>query len=266
MYRIIKRKFKIEKLYLDCIDDSGNCFIIYRAKLDFSFLSIFYSGLIFSDSSGFTYEKSTFRKSERPLINDSLYMNLKTFKINGSWERSDAPIAISLYKDNQNHELIWNCHHPKSRTEIKYNGKIYKGFGYAESLSLTIKPWNLPIDELRWGRFLSDTCTIIWINWVGKYPVNRIFLNGVEYNDAIFKDGIISFSDEIYQLKFSEILTIREGKLLNLFPAISFLKLLFNRRILDTVEIKYKAKTIFSKNGVRLSKGWSLYEIVTWAK
>jgi hypothetical protein len=193
-------------------------------------------------------------------------MNLKTFKINGSWERSDAPIAISLYKDNQNHELIWNCHHPKSRTEIKYNGKIYKGFGYAESLSLTIKPWNLPIDELRWGRFLSDTCTIIWINWVGKYPVNRIFLNGVEYNDAIFKDGIISFSDEIYQLKFSEILTIREGKLLNLFPAISFLKLLFNRRILDTVEIKYKAKTIFSKNGVRLSKGWSLYEIVTWAK
>jgi hypothetical protein len=45
----------IEKLYLDCIDDSGNCFIIYRAKLEFSFLSVYYSGLIFSDPQGITF-------------------------------------------------------------------------------------------------------------------------------------------------------------------------------------------------------------------
>jgi hypothetical protein len=151
-------------------------------------------------------------------------------------------------------------------TEIKYDGQVYKGFGYAETLSLSIKPWNLPIDELRWGRFFSDTCTVIWINWKGKFPVNRIFLNGVEYNDATYKDDIISFCDGIYQLRFSEVLIIRKGKLLNLFSGISWLKFLFNRRILETMEIKYKAKTIFSKNSVSLSKGWSLYEIVTWAK
>jgi hypothetical protein len=67
-------------------------------------------------------------------------------------------------------------------------------------------------------------------------------------------------------LRFSEILIIRKGKLLNLFSGIYWLKFMFNRRILETMEIKYKAKTIFSKNGIGLSKGWSLFEIVTWAK
>lgn len=258
--------YYIEKLYLDCIDESGNCFIIYWAKLDFSFLSLFYSGLIFSDSEGFVNEKSVFKKSERPIINESLHLYQKTLKIDGRWKRSDDPFVISLYKDDEHNELIWNCHHPKSFAEIIYNGKVYKGFGYAETLFLPIKPWNLPIDELRWGRFLSGTNTIIWINWKGKYLINKIFLNSVEFNDAIFKDDIISFCNGIYQLKFSEILIIRKGRLLNLFSGISCLKYLFNRRILNAAEIKYKAKTIFSKNAVILSNGWSLFELVTWAK
>jgi hypothetical protein len=44
------------------------------------------------------------------------------------------------------------------------------------------------------------------------------------------------------------------------------LKIFLNRRILNTVEIKYKAKTTLSKNSVFLSNGWSLFEIVTWGK
>lgn len=225
-----------------------------------------YSGLVFCDAEGFTTEKSSLRKTKKPVINGTIHLNHKFLKTGVILKRTDDPIIRSLYIDNENNELIWNCHHPKSFTEIIYNGKFYKGLGYAETLFLPIKPWNLPIDELRWGRFLSDTCTIIWINWKGKYLINKIFLNSVEFNDAIFKDDIISFSNGIYQLKFSEILIIRKGKLLNLFPGISCLKFLFNRRILNTMEIKYKAKTIFSKNAVILSNGWSLFELVTWAK
>jgi hypothetical protein len=45
-----------------------------------------------------------------------------------------------------------------------------------------------------------------------------------------------------------------------------FLKILFNSRLLDTVEIKYKAKTILSEKSEFSSAGWSLFEIVTWGK
>ena len=263
---INKSNFKIEKLYLDCIDEQGNCFIIYWIKIHFHILRIFYSGFIFSDRDGTISEKSVLRKSESSINKESLYFNQENLKIAGRWNRSDDPIILSLYKDDDGNELIWNCHHPKSLTEIIFNGKVYKGFGYAETLSLPIKPWNLPVDELRWGRFLSDAYTVVWMNWRWKYPVNRIFLNNTEFNDVIFYDNKISFGDGMYQLMFSDIITIRKGKLLNLFSGIPLLRFMFNRRILNTMEIKYKAKTVLSNNAVILSNGWSLFEIVTWAK
>jgi hypothetical protein len=225
-----------------------------------------YSGLIFCNAEGFTTEKSTFRKTKKPVIDRTIHLNHKFLKTGISLKRIDDPIIRSLYKDCGNNELIWNCHHPKALAEIIYNGNIYKGFGYAETLFSPIKPWNLPIDELRWGRFLSDSYTLIWINWKGKYPMNKIFFNSIEYNDAIFENDIIIFSDGIYQLKFLEIQLIRKGKLSRLFSKMKLLKIFFNHRILNSVETKYKAKTSLSKNSIVLSSDWSLFEIVTWGK
>jgi hypothetical protein len=225
-----------------------------------------YSGLLFCDAEGFTAEKSTLRKIKKPVINGTINLNNKFFKTGINLKRIDDPIIRSLFKDSENNELVWNCHHPKALAEVIYNGNIYKGFGYAETLFLPIKPWNLPIDELRWGRFLSDSHTLIWINWKGKYPINKIFFNSIEYNDAIFKNDIILFNDGIYQLKFSEIQLIRKSKLSGLFSKMKLLKIFFNHRILNSVEIKYKARTSLNKNSFVLSNGWSLFEIVTWGK
>jgi hypothetical protein len=107
---------------------------------------------------------------------------------------------------------------------------------------------------------------LIWINWKGKYPINKIFFNSIEYNDATFSDDIILFSDGIYQLKLSEIQLIRKGKLSGLLSKMKLLKIFFNSRILNSVEIKYKAKASLNKNSLVLSNGWSLFEIVTWEK
>jgi hypothetical protein len=258
--------FKIEKLYLDCIDDSGNCFIIYWAKAEFFLMRFVYSGLIFCNAEGLTTQKSTLRKTGKPVIDEIIRFNHKYLETGVRLKRVDDAIISSLYKESENNEIIWNCHHPKALAEIIYNGNIYKGFGYAETLSLPIKPWNLPIDELRWGRFLSDAHTIIWINWKGKYPLNKVFLNRIEYNDAVFENENVIFGRGTYQLKFSDIQLIRKDRLLGLFSKMTFLKIFFNNRILNTLEIKYKAKTTFSKNSFFLSDGWSLFEVVTWAK
>jgi hypothetical protein len=222
--------------------------------------------LVFCDAEGFTTEKFTLRKTKKPVNNGMIHLNNKFLQTDISLKRTDDPIIRSLFKDNKNNELIWNCHHPKALAEVIYNGSIYKGFGYAETLFLPIKPWNLPIDELRWGRFLSESYTLIWINWKGKYPVNKIFFNSVEYNDATFTDDIILFSDGMYQLKFSEIQLIRKGRLSGLLSKMKLLKILFNRRILNSLEIKYKAKASLNKNSLVLSNGWTLFEIVIWGK
>lgn len=265
-FMIKKTSFTIEKIYLDCIDDQGNCFIIYWAKAAFFFMKFVYSGLIFCDAEGFTTEKSTLRRTKKPVVDGTIQFNHKYLKAGVSLKRTDDPITMSLYKDSENKVLKWNCHHPKALAEIIYKGNIHKGFGYAETLISSIKPWNLPIDELRWGRFLSDSYTLIWINWKGKYSINKIFFNGIEYDDAIFGNDNVIFGEGIYQLKFSEIQLIRKGRLSGLFSKMTLLKILFDRRILNTEEIKYKAKTTLGKKSDFLSNGWSLFEIVTWGK
>lgn len=229
-------------------------------------MKLVYSGLIFCDVQGFTIEKSALRKAKKPVINEVIQFNHNFFNISISLIRIDDAIKKTLFKDRDNNELIWNCHHPRAMAEITYNGNIFKGYGYAETLFCKIKPWNLPIDELKWGRFLSDSFTVIWIKWIGKHPINKIFINGIEYNDAIFENDIIVFGDGLYQLKFSDRRIIRKGKLSGLFLKMTLLKMFLNRRILNTIEIKLKARTTLSINSVFLSNGWSLFEVVTWAK
>jgi hypothetical protein len=266
MKHVNSANFKLEKYYLDCIDDAGNCFIIYQAKLKFCFIRINYSELIFSDTKGVTINKNSLKKTSKLLINDLLLFSNQFLQIEGSWKSMNPPLPLISYKDMMNHELIWNCHHPKSSTEIRYEDNTYQGYGYAETLFMTIKPWNLPIEELRWGRFLSDDYTITWIDWKGKYPLHKIFCNDSEYSDAIFEGDNIVFGRGIFSLIFREITVVRKGKLRNIFKKMPWLKILFNRRILNTSEVKYKAKSILYINKQTTSAGWSLYETVIWGK
>lgn len=42
----VKSNFRLEKHYLDCIDEDGNCFIIYQADLEYYFIRFAYSDLV----------------------------------------------------------------------------------------------------------------------------------------------------------------------------------------------------------------------------
>lgn len=258
-------KFNLEKLYLDCIDAHGNCFVIYYAKLQYSVIKLIYSGLIFSDTTGFTLEKASLKNLAQPQIDDLLLFDNPSLLIKGEWEKISESISISLYSDNLGNDVVWNCHHPKTLTNIRYMDKQFQGFGYAETLSISIKPWNLPIDELRWGRFLSQNTTIIWIHWQGEHPLNKIICNGIIHNDAIFEANNLIFDSGKAVLTFQNEIILRKGKLSNILATMPWLKIIFNSRILRTIEIKYKSKTVFSKNSI-IETGWSLYEIVTWKK
>jgi hypothetical protein len=258
--------FRLEKLYLDCIDESGNCFIIYLAKLRISVINLNYCSVIFSDSNGVTTEKSALKKMVWPVQSGILDIAIPDLQISGRWKSIDDPISSLLFSKAAGREVYWNCHHPKAAVEIIYHGKVFKGLGYAETLSLSIQPWKLPVEELRWGRFLSESQTVTWINWKGSNPVNRIFCNETEFNDAIFEEDRIIFGDGVYLLTFDEISVIRDGKLSNVLSGMDSLNILFNNRILNTVEVKYKAKSSLHRNSELTFGGQALYEIVTWGK
>lgn len=257
--------FHLEKMYFDSIDDEGNCFIVYWASLRFSLIKFTYSGLIFSNAQDTTLEKSSLRRIPRPEVADALHFDNPALKIKGSWQRQDTPVSLTLYSDHRGRSLTWNCHHPKAQTVIAYQGRTFQGWGYAETLKLPVKPWQLPIDELRWGRFLSENATITWIHWQGKHPVNQLIYNGAIYEDAVFEDERVVFDRGSAVLHFQETSVVRTGKLSGVLAKMPWLKIIFNSRILNTVEMKYKARSSFARNSTEAATGWSLFEVVTWA-
>ncbi|MFZ4400036.1 MAG: hypothetical protein ACOYO1_08390 [Bacteroidales bacterium] len=256
--------FKLEKLYLDCIDKDGNCFIVYWANLDFYFINLKYSGSIFSDSLNKSIENSSLKRIQKPIINNLIHFNNASLHLNANWERKEKAVSLLLYKDEKGKYVNWNCHHPKTMTNIIYNGNTFQGWGYAETLTMNIKPWQLPIDELRWGRYLSENNTIIWIHWKGNYPVNKVFYNGILFEDAVFDEKSICFDQRRTLVEFQNKTIIRKGKIANVLARMPWLKLIFNRKILNTIEIKYKAKSSLSINTKVIDNGWSLFEIVEW--
>jgi hypothetical protein len=258
--------FRLRKLYLDCIDEQGNCFIVYMAEIKTFLSSLVYSGLIFSDESGQTKQKHSFRSIPSPPLQNKISINNEHLKIKGSWENIHDPISATLFSDSSNNDLIWNCHHPKANVEILYENRIYKGLGYGETINLTIKPWELPINELMWGRFLSDKYSVIWIHWSGSFNVNKIYCNGKEYNDLIIDLEKFHFNNGSFTLIFDNIQVIRDGKISDSVPVSPLLKIISKRRMLATVETKYKSKSTLAIDSETVASGWSLYETVLWKK
>jgi hypothetical protein len=257
--------FKLEKLYLDCIDDSGNCFIIYHARLGMWFFRFHYSRIIFSDSADKAIEWYSLRRIMKPDISELIKVENRFLKVSGEWKAVHKSLPALIFRDDSGQELIWDCHHPLTMTQIEFGGNKYAGIGYGETLTLNIKPWNLPVDELRWGRFNSDQDNVTWINWKGPHPLNLLYFNGKEYNDAIVdKDDGISFSDGNIRLVFGKISVVTDGRLSGLFSSAPWMKALFPKRILNVNEVKYKSRTTLLINFELKSIGWSLFENVIW--
>jgi hypothetical protein len=259
-------KFRLTKHYFDCIDDRGNCFIVYWAKIETFLASVTYSGIIFSDEKGQTKQLHSFRRVVSPIINDDIHLNNEHLNIRGSWKNISEPVSATLFTDSSKNNLIWVCHHPKALAEIFFENSIYNGFGYGETLSMSVKPWNLPINELRWGRFLSDKYSVIWIHWTGSHDVNSIYCNGAEFNDLVFEPERISFNKGNFILIFEKIQVIRDGRISDSVTFVPLLRIISKKRILASIETKYKAKSTLVIDSETSESGWSLYETVIWEK
>ena len=83
---------------------------------------------------------------------------------------------------------------------------LRSGLGYAERLVLTIPPWKLPIETLRWGRFLSPSDWIVWIDWQGEHPQTIVYRNGARV-------AVDELGDE--QIRFCRVNAAGDGPLVD---------------------------------------------------
>jgi hypothetical protein len=258
--------FYLLKYYMDCVDDYGNVFIGYSAALKWKRVILNYANIIQYDNAAGTIFRKTIKAQPAPFVTDKqVTWSAGGLSANGRWESIDEPIQKILLH-NGGGAIRWLCFQPKAHARIVAgDDKIISGLGYTEKLELSIKPWHLPFSRLRWGRYLSEQDTIVWINWSGGSDLNLLFYNGNLITDAKVSDESVGLGSGGPMLAFEDMAVIRKGALISTalvdLPGISRV---FPNNIVNTYECKWRSRGILKDKGKILSTGWIIHEVVQW--
>ena len=254
--------FHLAKWYFDCIAENGETFIGYSAVVQWKKFKLHYTSLVQGDfSTPFTPSTYLLPTEFPQQHNDTLTWSCKSLDAHGSWKRMFPSIDRTLLQ-NENGSIRWSCHMPGAEASMRIGDRHFYGTGYVEFLEMTIPPWKLPIDELRWGRFISKTDSIVWIDWKGMHPTRFVSHNGIEIPCDSLNDSVVSCNEKRVSLRLGPSAIIRSGAIINTaLKKIPGIDLVIPKNILQTDECKWLSHGKLSM-GDRSLNGFAIHEIV----
>ena len=192
-------------------------------------------------------------------------------EIDGSWSRDPrargaASASTHRLLETDEGTVDWTCLLPSARAELLLpDGGIARGLGYAERLELTIRPWRLPIEELRWGRFLCPEASLAWIEWRGPAPLSLALLDGRPARLASVDADSVVLSEPAARLDLAPGTVLREGLLggsvLGRVPA---LRRSLPGRMLRVHETRWLARGALDLGSGARHEGDVVHEVVRW--
>jgi len=258
--------FLLSKWYLDCIADNGDGVIVYVAELRWKSWQVRYASTLrfFQDK---VESAASIRKCSLPeSAPGQVRLNLPHLGIEGTWKGFADPIERTIF-ENRNGTIVWTCLQPASHVELSVDGsKKVAGLGYAELVKISIPPWNLPLSELHWGRFISESDSLVWIDWRGNHSYRLVVHNGTERETALISPEEIRSADSRLKLTLDRGLVLRSGILGDtVFPAIASLAGALPAKMLGVHESKWRSKGVF-RDAERSADAWAIHEVVKWGR
>ncbi len=277
--------FHLAKWYLDCASPEGEVVIAYRAELRYHSLTLTYSSLLtFDDGSG-VGTKTSLQASPAPRVTrDQITWSAPALGLEGTWRGPERePVERTVFSSEKG-DVSWKCLFPWAEVDLSLGGRSLHGLGYVEHLTLTVPPWAMPIDELRWGRFIGKASSLVWIDWRGPSSTQIVLEDG--HPLAISEDRSVpderggsgtnrlaSVEDERVSVPAMEIeLGLEEPRVLRSgaigSTALSVLpkrvRDAFPGRILGLDERKWRARGILRRGEAEPEHGWVIHEVVRW--
>lgn len=258
--------FSLSKWYLDCVTDVGDTSIAYVGEVVWGAFRLHYTSLLESKASQIC-QRHSLRKQRPPQTkNGCVYWAANALEVDGEWQVDSAKskeisIKKTIFRSPQG-SIEWHCLAPRAIARI---GKR-SGLGYAEHLKMTIPPWKLPIQSLRWGRFTSDSHWIVWIDWQGDASQRIVYANGQELHARAVEDSHIELANGA-RLTMDRSLVLRDGPIGS--TALSHIPGLcktFPARLLRVRECKWRSLGHFEGPGEFATQGWVIHERVEWPK
>jgi hypothetical protein len=253
--------FLIRKWYLDCVSESGDAVIVYSAELSWRALRTYYSSFL-AKKDAVTCRTSMAECAPENNAGDTLSIRAPRLGLDGSWKQSLASVKHTILESPAGN-VEWNCVHPKAFARVNVAGiGEFSGLGYVECLTMSIPPWRLPMNHLRWGRFLSEEDSLVWIDWQGPFATQLCIYNGIAYTSPRITDQEISF--DRYSLALDCGLTLRSGLLADtVLPSAPLLRNLLPDSLFHIDEHKWRSRGMLTSPQLR-RPGWAIHEVVHW--
>lgn len=257
-------EFSLEKYYMDAVTEAGDHFIGYFAVLHFGPISLCYSDTMHGPVLQGIFPGPILNCASRPSFEDGIFKwRHAQLGFEGDWEAlSPAFEEELLYMRGRS--VNWSVLQPSSRVKITTtDGNSFSGLGSCERLMLTIPPWKLGLKELIWGRFVSETNSVVWLEWKGQYPLRLTYWNGVSMEPELISESKVVAKDLEVAIRQERIL--RSGtigsEVLSKVPKVSKLAPL---ALLVVHECKKLGRGVLQTTDGTLDMGWVIHEKVTW--
>ena len=258
-------RFELSKWYADCVTDDGAAFILYSAALRWRGPTIHYTSLLAHRSGHPTRTRVSLRRQPSPLATGrGIAWHSRSWRAEGSWFDKGLTHRELLF-DSGAGRLEWTCIAPHAVAEVRTGKEWFCGWGYVEHLRLTLPPWRLPIQHLRWGRFINAIDALVWIDWRGPYEKQVVYDGGASVAARAIGDRQIVLADGATVLSLDRPAVLREGALgATALAVLPNLGRLFPAAFLRVRETKWLSRATLHRPGCADSTGMAIHEVVEW--
>jgi hypothetical protein len=245
---------RLEKWYADIVD-RGVASIHYCAELQIGPMRFGYKRRILHNGT----ESSTLRfgRGDLPCVEHQRLV----------WPGLNSP---QWHECGEHNHTLWKvggrC---LSWNPVVLNGSVegpglsQQARGYAERLVLNFGPWHLGMGSLKWGRFCGESCSLVWIEWIGKIPKQLALLNGAKCEVEQISELRVSCRGASLELAEPRLL-VREpisSAAKALSPVFGYPGVL---RFLSGLEMKWLASAKLELANGQRDTGFAIFEQITW--
>jgi hypothetical protein len=253
-------EFALVKWYMDCVTERGDLALVYCAELRWRGIRASYSSVLTVREAS-TESRSSMGSYRLSATSGQISVEIPRLRVSGIWKADAAPAERIVY-ENAGGRAHWNCLQPRSLVDLRIGEREFSGLGYAECLTLTVPPWQLPMRELRWGRFVSPEDALAWVDWKGEYATSFAIHNGQACETLTVSDSEVVTRGG--SLRMAESFSIRAGRVgSTVLPGAPALGKLLPRSLFNIEEQKWRSRGAFTE-GDRSSHGWVIHEVVHW--
>jgi len=255
--------FSLTKWYLDGVDHTGRSAIVYWTALGLGGLTITWHSVAIYEPGKEPYLRSSLAHSAEPEeVGGGLSWRADALGCTVTCERRLAPFGARLLEGDAG-IVDWRCEAGAARTRMECAGQpALAGPGYAERLILTIPPWRLPIDELFWGRWVSDggDRSVVWIDWRGAHPLTAVWTDGVRQPQAEVGGDRIVAGDDVLTLSAPR--TLHARSVGDIVRTIGPVAALLPASWLAVEDRKCLSAGVLTAGGGTQESGWTIHERV----